>query len=180
MSSVRKVVCPSLESTDSASDERAALEKRDALQSAMSAELFELERQLQDVQRGQPRVLVASYLLAAAALRNHLNRVSARPSVIGIAAFDRLLAESTLEAYRWAVVQLAEVRHCMSGQGKCRFQPTPPDALSVFHDLSRVCAVSDDLSRERLVDTLNAIDDAIDRLIDTRTRIEHVMWPGLR
>jgi len=143
----------------------------------MSVEILGLERHIEDVGRGQPRLLIASYMLAAAALRRRLNRVAAQPNVIGIPAFDQWLTQAILGTYRWALVQLSEVRQWVSGQGKCCSQSTTPEALSAFHNLKGVCAASQDGCRKRLADVLEEIDDAIHRLSETRNRIEHVLWP---
>jgi len=67
----------------------------------MSVEILRLERSVEDGGRGEPRLLMASYLLAAVTLRDQLIRISGSPeSITEIPCFGRFLAEATLGAYR--------------------------------------------------------------------------------
>jgi len=157
---------------------RVALEEHAVLYRAMSMEILKLERHIERIERTQPRLLVASYMLLAVRLRDRLASLSERDlAPETMPSFSRLLTEATSRAYRWAVRELSEMRLFVSKGAKDASEFTRPirfEDLSVFHDLSRVCARSGDVSTQQLVRTLDAIDDTLYRLFETKDRIELV------
>jgi hypothetical protein len=158
-------------------ERRATLHELDFLHRALSTEIFGLERDVEDAEPGERRLLMAAYLLVAMTLRDRLTRVSCEPhaTLVAMPSFDRLLAEAALGAYRWAVTQVSEVRHLANGQsGSPSSQWIPVEDLCVFHDLGRLWASFGGASGRSLVKTLDAIDEVIYRLLKTRDQIEQL------
>lgn len=141
----------------------------------MSAEILELERDIQRIERGQRRVLVTSFMLLAVRLRDQLASLPTGDAVLEtVPPFRQVLAEAILGGYRWALAQLAEVRHLAGGPTErasvCSAFEGYED-LSVFHNLSRLCARFGRASTKPLVRSLDAVDDTLYRIIETKDRL---------
>jgi len=78
----------------------------------VSVQIQRLEALLESTDATPLRALATSYMRAAIILRELLVRVSGMPNVVPepIPSFEHLLEDAIRWAYRWAVVQVAEVR----------------------------------------------------------------------
>jgi hypothetical protein len=143
----------------------------------MSAHILRLEGHLEELPPGRLQSLVSTNVRAAMVLRDLLVRVSYMPQPRAVADFYERLSKATLCTFRWAVVHVAEVRHLFGARELTGVRAIPLGALSAFHDLSELCASSDDAEAPHLV-TLQAINDTLFRLIETRDRIERQILIG--
>jgi len=178
MSSAHKVAALSLVSPAVAAVEGSvALDEVNALHRTMSVRIIRLEVQLEEVDAGRAQPLFVSYMRWAIVLRNLLTRASGLADVLPevIPSFEQLLTEAILWGYRWAVSQLVDVRRLCDGQLQPASRSIPLEALSVFHDLSELCAASAIPADAQFIKTLHAIDHALYRLISIRDRLEQIL-----
>jgi hypothetical protein len=178
---VKLALVSSAKTTEEALDEHeplsSTLAELNSQHRTMSVQILRLETLLEDIEREPYQALSASYVKAAIVLRDLLVRASGVPNVLAdeMPSFDHRLSEAVLWAYRWAVVQLSELRQFIAKPVPTGSRSIPLEALSVFHDLSDLCAASGRSSDANvLVQTLRAVDDTLYRLIELRDRIEHV------
>lgn len=169
---------PTLTLADRQDEPRLELDELTKLHRMMSARITLLEAHLHELPPGRLETFVCTYVRSARTLRELLVRASSLPNIVPTAppSFDELLTKATLHAYRWAVDQLAQVRHLFGAREANGVSSVPLGALSAFHELSELCASSGRVEAAHLV-TLQAIDGALYRLIETRDCIEQLTAP---
>jgi len=152
----------------------ATLDQLEALHRTTVVQIMHLEARVESLAGGWPESVVSAYTHNAVVLLDLLVRALGLPDVApeSTPSFDSLLGAAILLAYGWAVDGLADVARLLSGRHAASSKSIPHELLSVFHGLAELCASSGTIAAREHVDTLEAIDDAVYRMIDLRDHIE--------